>query len=323
MGATRMRTIDWVPGPRAGHIRLIDQTRLPGSLVELRIRDGRRAGRRDPASGRQGRARARRGGRLRRRARPRHPDDDAAVRPVARLRAARPTAVNLASGRRPGLAASRAGGPDGALVEAERIRDEDIAARRSIATRGVDLVAELVASGAADRDDHLQHGRTGRRWNAGRRWASARQLHARRDLEGSAACETRPLLQGARLTAWELDRMGALPSCLVDGAAARSSRAAGWTSSLSGPTGSPGTATRPTRSAALALACGAGTPACRSWWSHLSRPWTQPPRPEGPSIEERTRRGDRLPRRQDGARRSRAPSTRPSTSRRPRSSPPS
>jgi methylthioribose-1-phosphate isomerase len=37
MGATHMRTIDWVPDPRAGHIRLIDQTRLPGSLVELRI----------------------------------------------------------------------------------------------------------------------------------------------------------------------------------------------------------------------------------------------------------------------------------------------
>ena len=32
-----MRTIDWVPGPHAGHIRLIDQTRLPASLVELRI----------------------------------------------------------------------------------------------------------------------------------------------------------------------------------------------------------------------------------------------------------------------------------------------
>ena len=32
-----MRAIDWVAGPRIGHIRLIDQTRLPGSLVELEI----------------------------------------------------------------------------------------------------------------------------------------------------------------------------------------------------------------------------------------------------------------------------------------------
>src|SRR5919107_749227 len=35
--AHSMRAIDWVSGPRVGHIRLIDQTRLPGSLVELEI----------------------------------------------------------------------------------------------------------------------------------------------------------------------------------------------------------------------------------------------------------------------------------------------
>ena len=34
------------------------------------------------------------------------------------------------------------------------------------------------------------------------------------------ACETRPLLQGARLTAWELDRLGIPHALIVDGAAA-------------------------------------------------------------------------------------------------------
>ena len=65
---------------------------------------------------------------------------------VARIRAARPTAVNLASGVDLALAAYRAGGPDEALAAALRLRDDDIAACRSMARRGVDLLAELCRS---------------------------------------------------------------------------------------------------------------------------------------------------------------------------------
>jgi eIF-2B alpha/beta/delta-like uncharacterized protein len=43
-------------------------------------------------------------------------------------------------------------------------------------------------------------------------------VHARGRLELVYADETRPLLQGARLTAWELDQMGADYRVVVDGA---------------------------------------------------------------------------------------------------------
>ena len=43
-------------------------------------------------------------------------------------------------------------------------------------------------------------------------------LHERGQLAEALALETRPLLQGARLTAWELDRMGAPHRLLVDSA---------------------------------------------------------------------------------------------------------
>jgi len=48
-----------------------------------------------------------------------------------------------------------------------------------------------------------------------------RELHRRAGEPISVlACETRPLLQGARLTVWELDRAGVPCTLLVDGAAA-------------------------------------------------------------------------------------------------------
>src|SRR5437764_161403 len=46
------------------------------------------------------------------------------------------------------------------------------------------------------------------------------RLHADRPLELVYACETRPLLQGSRLTAWELDRLGIPARVIVDSAAA-------------------------------------------------------------------------------------------------------
>ena len=46
------------------------------------------------------------------------------------------------------------------------------------------------------------------------------ELHARGALEEAFPLETRPLLQGARLTAWELAQMGAPFRLVVDGAAA-------------------------------------------------------------------------------------------------------
>ena len=61
---------------------------------------------------------------------------------VQTLRAARPTAVNLALGGRPGLGGRRRpGGAEAARAEAERIEAEEDAASAAIAAHGADLLA--------------------------------------------------------------------------------------------------------------------------------------------------------------------------------------
>jgi methylthioribose-1-phosphate isomerase len=213
------RTIDWVDGS----IRLIDQTRLPHELVVLDIGDvdelidaiARLAVRGAPAlgvAGGFGVALLAAGGLAR----------EAVLEGAARLRAARPTAVNLAWGVDRALARLD-DGPAAVLDEACAIRDEDIAACAAMAARGADLVSELVRE------------RTGRErirvmtiCNTGALAAVERgtalgvvgELHARAVLEEVLPLETRPLLQGARLTSWELARMGAPFRLLPDGAAA-------------------------------------------------------------------------------------------------------
>ena len=128
------------------------------------------------------------------------------------------------------------------------------------------------------------------------------ELHARGLLEEALPLETRPLLQGARLTAWELDRMGAPHRLLVDGAAA-SVLARGLADvvligadriTANGDTANKVGSLRRSRSRRA-------TPSSRSWSSHRSRPSTRrlrrrPDRDRGA----RRRRGHRLPRRAGG-----------------------
>ncbi len=211
-----MRTIDWVDG----EIRLIDQTRLPDELVVLRITAldplidaiARLAVRGAPALGVAGGL----GVALLATA---NPGNDAAIRAgAARLRAARPTAVNLAWGVDRALARLPAG-PTAVLTEALRIRDEDIAACASMASLGADLARELVAR---PRIRAMTICNTGALAAVERGTALGviGELHARGLLEEALPLETRPLLQGARLTAWELTGMGAAFRLLVDSAAA-------------------------------------------------------------------------------------------------------
>jgi methylthioribose-1-phosphate isomerase len=220
MGANSMRAIDWVSGPDGGHIRLIDQTRLPGTLVELEIRAveelvdaiHRLAVRGAPAlgvAGAMGVALA--VGTL---------PESAALQAIASLRAARPTAVNLAAGVDRTLEAFRAGGPGDALAAALKLRDDDIAACRSMARRGVDLLGELCPD--RSRLTVLTICNTGMlaAVEHGTALGVVEQLHLEDRLGRTLVCETRPLLQGARLTAWELQRMGAPCDVLVDSAAA-------------------------------------------------------------------------------------------------------
>ncbi len=143
----------------------------------------------------------------------------AAIRAAAaRLRDARPTAANLAWAVDRVAAAALAAGEDERAAAAERearaIEAEDVAASRALAARGAELLAGLGVRRV------YTHCNTGALAASGHGTALAviRALAALGPVEVLAG-ETRPLLQGARLTAWELDRAG-LPFALVADAAA-------------------------------------------------------------------------------------------------------
>jgi methylthioribose-1-phosphate isomerase len=142
-------------------------------------------------------------------------------RAAALLRDARPTAVNLsyAVGRVAHVArvageASTAELPSAALAEARAIEAEEQAASDAIAAHGAELLA------GARRI--LTHCNTGALAAPGRGTALAviAELADRGSLENVIATESRPLLQGARLTAYELAKLGIAHELIVDSAAA-------------------------------------------------------------------------------------------------------
>jgi methylthioribose-1-phosphate isomerase len=135
----------------------------------------------------------------------------------AHLAAARPTAVNLRWAVARMLAVARresdATRADRLAAEAGVIAAEDLAANQVIGRLG----AELIRPG----ERVLTHCHTGGLATAGYgtafgilRWAheAGKGIHV-------LACETRPLLQGARLTAWELRECGIPGTLITDNAA--------------------------------------------------------------------------------------------------------
>jgi methylthioribose-1-phosphate isomerase len=146
------------------------------------------------------------------------PGSGALMAAAARLREARPTAVNLAWAVDRVLAAALAAPPAerhvAARAEAESIHASEDAASAAIAVQGAGLLA--------GRRRILTHCNTGALACGGTGSALAIAIElAHRDPGVSVlACETRPLLQGARLTIWELQRAGIPHELLVDGAAA-------------------------------------------------------------------------------------------------------
>jgi methylthioribose-1-phosphate isomerase len=134
------------------------------------------------------------------------------------LRATRPTAVNLSWALKRVLAAAREskGATEmaaNALSEARRIHQEEIEAGRAIGRLGADLVP---ASATV-----LTHCNTGALATAGfgTAFAVIRTAHEQGKGIHAFVDETRPLLQGARLTAWELQRLGIPFTIIVDSAA--------------------------------------------------------------------------------------------------------
>ena len=191
------RTIEWA-GDR---IRLIDQRCLPGSLEILEVAaveelcDAIRtmAVRGAPALGAAGAfgiALASVTG---------EPSLDEAA---AMLAATRPTAVNLAWG------IDRAFAADDPVAEACALAEEDVATNRAIGAAG----AELVPVGGRV----LTHCNAGGLACVGYGTAVGviRAAHEVGREPSVWVDETRPVLQGARLTAWELQRLG-IPCTLV------------------------------------------------------------------------------------------------------------
>jgi methylthioribose-1-phosphate isomerase len=148
----------------------------------------------------------------------RAPGDDDLRDAAAVLRGARPTAVNLAWAVDRVQAAALAAAPEQraavARAEAEAIHAGEDAASLAIALAGADLLAGTRRILTHCNAGALACGGTGSAL------AVAIELAAREDGVSVLACETRPLLQGARLTIWELRRAGIRHELLVDGAAA-------------------------------------------------------------------------------------------------------
>lgn len=132
---------------------------------------------------------------------------------AAVLLASRPTAVNLAWA----IAELQALAPDPQLLaeRARAIHREEVERCRAMATHAAGTFG---ASWARP----LTHCNTGALATGGHGTAlgAIRSAHGRGEVEHVLVDETRPLLQGGRLTAWELDRAAIPYSIIVDGAAA-------------------------------------------------------------------------------------------------------
>ncbi|MFI0085445.1 S-methyl-5-thioribose-1-phosphate isomerase [Streptomyces bobili] len=222
---TEVPAIRWEEPPEGPVLVLLDQTRLPAEEVELVCTDasalveaiGSLAVRGAPLLGIAGAygvaLAAARGFAV----------DEAADA----LAGARPTAVNLSVGVRRARDAYQAevakgGGPEqgarAALAAARQLHREDAEASTRMAQHGLALLDELLPGGG---HRILTHCNTGALVSGGEGTAFAVALAAHRagQLRRLWVDETRPLLQGARLTAYEAARRGMAYTLLTDNAA--------------------------------------------------------------------------------------------------------
>jgi methylthioribose-1-phosphate isomerase len=154
-------------------------------------------------------------------------DPDQVRAAAERIALARPTAVNLAWGARR-AAAKIADGPAAVLAEAREVLAEDAQRNLAASTRAADILLRLCWQHGAGRDPSpgkplkvMTHCNAGRLAASGRGTSlgAVRELADRGALELVIATETRPLLQGARLTAWELWQSRIPYRVCTDGAA--------------------------------------------------------------------------------------------------------
>lgn len=222
---TGIPAIQWEEPPEGPVVVLLDQTRLPAEEVELVCTDA-------PALVEAIRSLSVRGAPLLgiagaygvALAAARGFDVDEAA---AALEGARPTAVNLSVGVRRAASAYRSAMAEGgdigaaataALAAARALHREDAEASARMAGHGLALLDELLPGGG---HRILTHCNTGALVSGGEGTAFAVALRAHRSgrLRRLWVDETRPLLQGARLTAYEAARSGMAYTLLTDNAA--------------------------------------------------------------------------------------------------------
>jgi S-methyl-5-thioribose-1-phosphate isomerase len=214
-----VRTIDWSD---EGAVVIIDQTALPQALEHVYITEvddlvdaiQRLAVRGAPALGAAGALgvvlavrQAEREGR----------DGTWLDAAIDRVRRARPTAANLTWGVERAWARLHEGAA-AVLAEALAMLDEDAAVNRAIGTDGANLLRELCPEvGGFRLHTHCSTGSL-----ACVEWGTAlgvvRALHKEGEVARVYTGETRPLLQGSRLNAWELEQMGIDYRVVVDAA---------------------------------------------------------------------------------------------------------
>jgi len=225
-----LETVGWSGDAATGYVRMIDQTRLPTEFLRVDCRDvpsvweairalrvrgapaiGIAAAYGAILGGQHPLAAGADAGELRR-----------AVRAAtAHLRTSRPTAVNLfwALDRIDAVLDGAGDNPRGvldrALAEAHALAAEDRATCREIGRHG----AELLAPGQGV----LTHCNAGGLATAdyGTALAVIFSAHEQGKAPQVYADETRPLLQGSRLTAWELQRRGVPVTLICDSMAAQ------------------------------------------------------------------------------------------------------
>jgi len=225
-----MRTVGWVGDASNGVLRMIDQTRLPTEFVEidcadvptvweaiksLRVRGAPAIG----VAAAYGAVIGARAGL----AEGQMEIEQALYAATEHLRTSRPTAVNLfwALDRIERFAETIPadvdpyGFLDHLLAEAHRIAEEDSAICRAIGLNG----AKLVTAGQGI----LTHCNAGglATTDYGTALAVIYTAHDQGKQPHVFADETRPLLQGARLTAWELQRQGVPVTLICDNMAAQ------------------------------------------------------------------------------------------------------
>lgn len=219
-----MRTIEWDYDKSV--IRMIDQRKLPGKFVIVSYDDYHQVSeairdmviRGAPAIGAAGAL----GLALAARQSPARNimDFQADIRQAANvLKQARPTAVNLSWAVDRVMAQAFSNQADvqevrhSLLEEAQRICDEDVEINKRMANHGAALID--------DGDTVIHHCNTGALATVD--WGTALGVIRRAHEIGKnihvLVDETRPRLQGARLTAWELDRYGITYDIISDNAA--------------------------------------------------------------------------------------------------------